>query len=113
MDQFRSLKVLFLGDQDGAYERQLKMNLCRFLASAPQVSMAYLARVSYQETPGPCVTLCLLGGRGNAAKLVERVGVVFKELFDGKEHLDILFMSDIQAREIEKVAKPFYVRGGS
>jgi hypothetical protein len=61
------------------------------------------------ETPGPAVSLCLWGGKENAAAIVESIGAVFRRQFNATEHLDIFFMDELQHQAIDKVAKPFYV----
>jgi hypothetical protein len=79
------------------------------LSFQPSVSAAYLTRVSYQETPGQNVALCLHGGKENAAAIVDCVGAIFRKHFHTTQHLDILFLSTQQLEEAAKVAKPFYM----
>ncbi len=100
--------VIFLGEQDGQVERELKAALADFLPVHRTISLVYLARVSYRETPGSGVALCLRGGSEDAPVLVAGIGEVFKKLFNPTQHLDILFLSDSQVSELERVAKPFY-----
>jgi hypothetical protein len=110
MEKLMTSRVLFLGEQDGVVERELKAYLVEHcFASQRAVSSAYLARVSYQETPGPAVALCLWGGKENAAAIVESIGAAFRRQFNAAEHLDIFFMDELQRQAIDKVAKPFYV----
>jgi hypothetical protein len=101
-------KILFLGEQDGAIERELKAKLTNCFTSKQTVSSAYLVRVSYEEAPGPQVALCIRSGEGPAMELVECSGKIFGSLFDPREHLDIFFLSETQLAVVEQVAKPFY-----
>jgi hypothetical protein len=101
-------KILFLGEQDGAIERELKARLTNCFTSQQIVSSAYLVRVSYEEAPGPLVALCIRSGEKPAMELIECASKVFSSLFDPREHLDILFISETQVAEVEKIAKPFY-----
>ena len=110
MDRLNPSRVLFLGEQDGPFERTLKSSLiANCLSFQPSVSAAYLTRVSYQETPGQNVALCLHGGEENATAIVDCLGAIFREHFQATEHLDILFLSVHQLEEAAKVAKPFYI----
>jgi hypothetical protein len=109
MDSLNAGEVLFLGEQDGVVERELKTAISGFLLSHPAIYSAYLARVSYQEAPGPSVALCLRGRRENVKLLVTGIGEIFKNQFNTTQHLDIFFLSDLQLQALERVAKPFYV----
>jgi hypothetical protein len=110
MQQFKTKKVLFLGEQDGVGERALKARLRICFADDGGVDVAYLARVSFAETPKPQVALCLKGLEERAKLLIGCVGKAFNELFGSTQHLDILFLSETQLAEITLVARPFYSR---
>jgi hypothetical protein len=109
MDSFKIKKALFLGEQDGTIERELKAKLIDCFRSNPNVSLAYLVRVSYTETLTPQVALCIRGGKESAAELVGCAGKAFKSLFRPTVHLDIWFLTEDQLNDIEHVAMPFYV----
>lgn len=106
--QMKTIHVLFLGEQDGAAERELKGKLVTCFSIVDEVRAAYLVRVSYTETPSPQIALCLRGGTERTAELTECIGKTFTSLFKTTEHLDILFLSETQLAEIERVAKPFF-----
>lgn len=59
MESFHVLEVVFVGEQDGAPERDLKSRLISYFQTEPQVTVAYLVRVRYgtEETK---VALCLV-----------------------------------------------------
>jgi hypothetical protein len=100
--------VVFLGEQDGVVERELKTELLSCFTPDMHVSAAFLARVSYEDVPGPHVTLCIRGNEQNASELVQRIGSVFAKQFNSTQKLDIFFMSETQLEAIKRVAKPFY-----
>jgi hypothetical protein len=108
MDQRKTERVLFLGEQDGAAEQALKQALAECFSLRGDVLAAYLARVSFWETPGPQVALCIRGTGDISGDLVECAGKIFSGLFKTSEHLDILFLSEAQVLEISSVARPFY-----
>jgi hypothetical protein len=108
MESIKTQKAIFLGEQDGPTERSLKTELAKFFVLNQEIISAYLARVSYAEVPGSQIALCLKGGEQNAQELVQGIGKVFSRLFNPMQHLDILFLSEIQLESIERVAKPFY-----
>jgi hypothetical protein len=108
MQQFKAKSLLFLGEQDGVGERELKSKLCECFITAREVELAYLARVSFEETPGAQVALCLKGVAKNPSELIECLEKVFKQLFKTTQHLEIFFLSDEQVTQVGRVAKPFY-----
>jgi hypothetical protein len=112
METHSTQRIIFLGEQDGTVERALKSALCELFATCPVVESAYLARVSFHETPAPQVALCLSGGNQNAPALVESIGGIFKGIFRTTEHLNIVFLSQAQVIEAERVAQPFYSTQG-
>ena len=109
MDSIRSKRVLFLGEQDGPVEQQLKAGVISCFTSIGGVVGAYLVRVSYEETDASFVALCLLGDATKHRSVAECVGGIFKTLFAPTVPLDIAFLSDSQVAEIQKVARPFFV----
>jgi hypothetical protein len=113
MNRLRAQKIIFLGEQDGAIEQELKNVLSRYLSGIPNVSAAYLARVSYAESPQPKVALCLSGGSEDALGLVTSIQGLFSKRFSATQSLDILFLSEPQLTVINFVAKPFYPQANS
>jgi len=105
---FRTKKIVFLGEQDGPAERELKFKLAECLSSYENVDSAFLARISLREISTPQVALCLNGGENNALELVECVGKVFGRLFKTTQHLEVVFLTKEQLEEIKRVAKSFY-----
>jgi hypothetical protein len=108
VQSIRTARILFLGEQDGAIERELKAELSNCLVADGCVSSAYLAQVSYGDAPGQHVALCLRGQGPDAARLIARIEAIFRRRFNATQHLDIVFLSKAQMSEIKRVATPFY-----
>lgn len=108
MEPLRSAKILFLGEQDGDTERELKKQLSRCFFGSIHVSYAYLVHMSYSETPGVNVALGIFAKAANHIELLPCIEQVFRGLFHPTQHIDTVFLSETQLQEINKVAKPFY-----
>lgn len=106
-EKFQLTELRFLGEQDGPPERELKFRLAQLFHSNKNVTTAYLARVSY----GPesfAVALCLRARSGADRGLVEKVGKIFASMFGGHEHLDIIFVDEVQEAELASICTPFF-----
>lgn len=99
--------IRFLGEQDGSPERELKGALVKFFAKDGCVEAAYLARVAYENT-SQSVALCIRSRFGEDPALAGEVGRIFSGLFGAHEHLDIVFVSEPQERELQRVCCPFF-----
>jgi len=108
MDSLRTNRVLFLGEQDGLVEREFKGRLQNNLSAMSTVLAAFLTRVSYVETPGSNVALCIQGAVDDPEALALSLAEEFRKFFHSTEKLDIIFLSAVQVEEIRSVAKPFY-----
>ena len=106
-EEFQVPQLRFLGEQDGPPERELKCRLAEFFERDKTVNKAYLARVAY-GAESFAVALCLRAQLGPDRGLAERVGKIFASMFGGHEHLDIIFLSEIQEAELASVCKPFF-----
>lgn len=110
MQSLQSQQIVFLGEQDGAVERELKSVLTACLAADGEITAAYLVRVSLTETPGISVALCLYPDTKSREALLQCVSTLFRSRFNATQHLDILFLKNTQKLEIDQVAKPFFYR---
>ena len=100
-------RLVFLGEQDGPVEYQLKDRLAQAVLVGSPIARAYLARVEPDAESG--VALCLRGVAGGADRhIVRKVAEVFGEIFGAREHLDIVFVSEAQERELRRVCTPFW-----
>ena len=123
--EWRTGGLTFLAEQIGPAEAQFKSALSRRFASDARIRRAYLVRVAYPksgpqrakvENRGPDssgapveVLLCVVAPE--ALAIVEIVAEEFQKLFHGSQHMDTLFLTDAQEREVAKVARPFYAAG--
>jgi hypothetical protein len=104
-----SRKVSFVREQDGPPERDLKVALDHLFGVRGSVERAYLAVVKYGSSESAFVAVCLKGKESPG--LVTEIGETFAALFTADQHLDIVFVTDAQERELARVCEPFY--GGS
>lgn len=103
-------QIEILGEQDGEIERELKRRLIPILKEVAEIKAAYLAIADYRDGSPASVVLCLRSDKGDDVVLVSRMARVFAELFNTKEHLDVLFMDAGRERFVKAVCSSFYVR---
>lgn len=104
--EIRVPSVQFLGEQDGPTEQLLKDRLSEFFKRDRSVLVAYLARV---EVGGQTsVALCLKTQFGPDRGLAEKIGAIFKTIFNAQVHLDIMFPTAAQETKLVKVCRPFF-----
>jgi hypothetical protein len=101
--------VIFLAEQDGQAERELKAQWIQLFNRNINLHSAFLVRVRYSDSQEINVALCLDTAQVEP-KLVEGVGLVFHKMFGAHEHLDVMFLTPGQKLQIVKVAKPFYTQ---
>ncbi len=107
-EEVRVPEIRFLGEQDGPPERLLKGRLADFFRRDRSVNMAFLARVDFGEGKEASVVLGLRTQFGPDKGLVEKVGTIFADVFNSKEHLDIMFLTDAQEAQLRKACAPFF-----
>lgn len=107
-EEIRAHEIRFLGEQDGPSERLLKDKLADFFRRDRSVTKAYLARVEFGEGKEASVVLALRTQFGPDKGMVEKVGAIFASVFNAKEHLDIMFLTDTQEAELTKACQPFF-----
>lgn len=105
--EIRVPQVQFLSEQDGPAEQLLKVRLAEFFQKDRSVHAAYLARVDIGGQTS--VALCLKTQFGPDRGLAEKIGAIFKTIFNAQVHLDIMFPSANQETELTKVCKPFFL----
>ena len=103
--------VLFLQEQDGPSERELKAELSKCFTDLEIVQRAYLSRVQYEGAEGDfTVALCLSTAQTTAVPtLLEKIGSIFGAMFGRDEHLDVLLLRADQENQLSKVCLPFFV----
>jgi hypothetical protein len=98
--------VKFCGEHDGPPERILKERLVEFFQRDRSVSAAFLARVDIGGQMS--VALCLKTQFGEDPGLAEKIGAIFKTIFNAQAYLDIMFLTAVQQIELAEVCKPFF-----
>jgi hypothetical protein len=110
-EQFRVGLLRFIGEQDGPPERELKSRLAQLFSCEQSIWRAYLARVAYADLASNAVALCLRAPSDADPNVVDKVGKVFASMFVHREHLDIVFINDVQESELTKCCRPFFNAG--
>jgi hypothetical protein len=105
---FEPQRIVFVGERTGPVEDSLKTQFREIFSRTPTVQSAYLARLSYGESSGESVGLCIRSSGGVDEPLEKQLAQIFAEDFRAGEHLDILFMRDDQEAELRKVCRAFY-----
>ena len=100
--------IRFVGEQDGLPERLLKDRLAELFRQHKGINTAYLARADLGNGL-ISVVLGLRAGRPDK-QVVEKVRSIFASIFAGREHLDILFLSDAQEAQLMQVCSPFFAQ---
>lgn len=112
VEKFNVKGIQFLGEQDGPYERLLKEQLRVFFRSENTITKAYLAKIGFPHGKDASVALGLRTLCGADQRTVETVGEIFASIFNVKEHLEIIFLSDDQEPQVASVCKPFFEQAG-
>ena len=102
--------IVFLGEQDGPAEQQLKERLAALLALHGGVTAAYLVRAVIDGE-----TSVILGLRAEGAdesELARKIGAVFASIFNPRAHLDVVFLSAEQLAAVSRVCRAFYQPDG-
>jgi type III secretion system (T3SS) SseB-like protein len=107
-DSLRPRQIIFLSEQDGAVEQNLKTHLRAQFQCGLEIRKAYLARVRYESSNDQKVALCLVDDDVDRPAIVERIGTIFRGIFKTTESMDIVFLSAEQQKQIGSIAKAFY-----
>lgn len=107
-DSVRLREVRFIAEQIGFPENEFKLELVQLFHGYPKRVRAYLAQVEYDGCKDVDVAICLRMETGEDEKLTENVAAIFKKMFGGHEHLDIIFLKDGQEAELREVCCPFF-----
>ena len=104
--ELRVPSVEFLGEQDGEPERLLKERLIECFERDSRVRRAYLARVHAAGQFG--VALCMKTIGNTDRRLIDKVHSIFARIFDVRQHLDILFLTESDELLLARVCLPFF-----
>lgn len=107
--KFIARSVRFIGEQDGRPERVLKDRLSYVLKQLEEPLRAYLCRVQYEGETQVSVAMCI-ATESVLKKEVEEAAIgAFQKIFNERMHLDTLFLTGAQEKEIEVICPPFLV----
>jgi hypothetical protein len=98
--------IRFVGEQDGIPEQLLKTRLVARFKRHATVQRAYLAQINVGDKPG--VALCLRSDAGPDRHLVLEIGAIFAGIFGAHEHLDVLFVTELQELDLKRLCPAFY-----
>lgn len=98
--------VQFLREQVGVPELLLKRRLTELFMRETEVQRAYLVQIRAGRQDG--VALCIKAISGADKSLAEKIAAIFGAIFGAHEHLDILFLSDVQEASVKSVCSPFF-----
>ena len=108
---FASDPVDFVGQQVGPVEDELKAAFAEVLAVTPTVQAAYLARIYRGSSSKQSVALCIRSTIGVDDKLQERLNIIFRSRFRPDQHLDFIFLLQVEEEvRLREVCPPFYER---
>ena len=110
IDKMAVTNIQFLSEQDGAVEKQLKLQIVPILHGSNIVTRAYLARVLYGSSQSIHVALCLKVYRDVDDALLCALSQVFTRMFKPSEHFDMLVIDDDQEASVSKVCHAFFNR---
>ncbi len=103
-------QIVFLAEQDGESERNLKAKLVSLFATSGKVLRAYLALVEYPAEKKRAVALCLVMNRALDVSYAQSIQQVFADMFNSEMSLDIFAVTPQQELELLRVCRPFYDR---
>ncbi len=100
--------IQFIGQQDGAIEREFTAKVSEFLQeSASPMLSAYLCRVHYGDPKCISVAVCIASSNSPSQELLDGIAAIFHSMFGAHEHLDMLFLNGEQQSRLRPVCKPF------
>jgi hypothetical protein len=102
--------VVFVGEQMGSTEDEIKDIWKSILARHPDVRGAYLARVRYGADFTEHISLCVACTSNDHKSLFSELLVSFQNLFRGDQHVDIRFLGKNEEDTVNRVCRPFFER---
>ena len=100
--------IVFIGEQDGPAESQLKAQLGHLFARHAGVAEAYLAHTVIDGQAS--VALAVRAEGIDASALAAEVGALFATIFNARAHLDVLFLDAERQAQVRRVCPAFYQR---
>lgn len=113
MQMLSTNKIIFISEQDGDIERQFKRMLVDSFIYSKNYIRAYLVKVQYELDPTPHVALCIKTDTDLIEPIIDECTDIFSAIFSGDQHLDIIFISDAEEKEVRLLCCPFYTSNHS
>jgi len=110
-DIFQKQTIEFVGEQEGFPEEELKNSLYKYCSTDRSIKSGYLAKVRYSISD-ESVALCLRTGPANKQRIASSIGEIFTQVFRSDQHLDIIYVSKGQEKELKKACAAFYHKKG-
>ena len=101
-------EIVFICEQDGIPERELKKGLNQVFLNSGKHIRAYLVKIERAYEQSSSVALCVKTDNNYDEEILKKCGDVFKSIFSKDQCLDILFITQAQEQEIRKLCCPFY-----
>jgi hypothetical protein len=102
--------IIFLCEQQGRPEDELKQLFSGYFKSELAVSSAFLLRVKYGSSAEQQVALCIRGDGLDRHALLEHTSRIFRAMFNTEQTLDIIFLNSEQEQQALSIGKPFYIQ---
>lgn len=112
LSPFISNKIRFIAEQIGVYENEFKRELITVFIEQQKNMRAYLARLEYGSVKDFNVALCIRLEIDEDVTLAREAASIFSRMFGRDEHLDILFLSNDQEKELRNICCPFFTTEG-
>lgn len=103
-------RIVFLKEQTGAPEDELKAALTDIFTQHAGILAAYLVRVQYGTTEFNMALGLWVAPGTDPEPAVAAAGACFWRMFHAGEHLDIILLTPEELQAIRKVCKPFFRR---
>ncbi len=100
--------IRFVGETDGAAERELKRQLRESFTQNPNVKAAYLSRVSYGSSSDESTAICVRTEIGADKCVIKATVRIVDAVFGGRGQIEVIFIDSAQEVLIRKRCSPFF-----
>ena len=105
MERVAANGLVYLREQDGIPERELKARLSAIFEKIRTVRRAYLILCA---NGGQCQVALGLRLDGQQDEVLRAIESAFKSIFHGSQHLDIVLLDEPEEVRLHPVCKPFF-----
>ena len=108
MRSMRKENIQFLCEQNGEAECEFKSAIFSFFHGKINKVRAYLAKVVYENEKNQFNIALCFRSESNQQFLLENSTRIFKNIFGVNQHLDIIFLDEVEEKKLREVSCPFY-----